>query len=70
MFENIANSLDINKFLITVIDTIMLLFKLPLEMWNRIPFSIRLAFYGLVVLVSILIVILTWKYKEIWRYVN
>lgn len=67
-FENIADKIDLTKF----IDYMMVLFftivKSPFDIWNGFPAWIRYSIFAVILAVALLFAYITWKYRGIWRY--
>jgi len=66
--EDLAESLDINKFINYMIDGFFNIAKYPFGIWNSLPAWVRLTTYAIILIIAIFLGYITWKYREAWRY--
>ena len=69
-FNEALAGLDFNKFKDYMIDIFFKVVYYPFGFWNALPSWVRYGIFGFILLLAIFIAVITWKYRDTWKYFN
>lgn len=66
--SDMFKGLDFNKFVDYLMDMAFKVLRIPFDFWNNLAWYIKIPIYAIILLFSIFLAYVTWKYREAWRY--
>ena len=66
--EDIGTNINLEKFTEYVVDFMFMVLRYPFDILNGLPAYVRYIVYCLILAFAFLMAVITWKYREAWRY--